>query len=130
MFPRSEPSLRVMGRSAQAKWADDTTGQPIGASDMSVKEDNRRFVKLAFLVSLVAICVIINACATQPIPTEGGEVPGFWMGLAHGFTVFFSLISEPFMHHRIYAFPNSGGLYDLGFVLGAGGLFGGGGAIR
>jgi hypothetical protein len=93
-------------------------------------KNNRRLMKLAVLVCLVAACAIINGCATQPVPRVGAKVPGFWMGLIHGFIVFFSLISEPFMHHRIYAFPNSGGLYDLGFVLGAAGLFGGGGAIR
>jgi hypothetical protein len=90
---------------------------------------SRRFVKLAAFVSIVDVCAIINGCATQPAPTGGGGVPGFWMGLVHGFIAFFSLVSEPFTHHRIYAFPNSGGLYDLGFVLGAGGLFGGGGSV-
>ena len=40
------------------------------------------------------------------------------MGLLHGFLVLFSLIGSIFTDVRIYAFPNSGGWYDLGFVLG------------
>ena len=76
----------------------------------------------------MAAALIINGCATQPYPDHGGDAPGFWMGLLHGFIAFFSLISELWSNNRIYAFPNSGGWYDLGYVLGAGGLFGGGGS--
>jgi hypothetical protein len=40
---------------------------------------------------------------------------GFW----HGLTILFSLIGSIFTDVRIYAFPNSGGWYDLGFFLGS-----------
>jgi hypothetical protein len=36
----------------------------------------------------------------------------------NGFTVVFSLIGSIFYNVRIYAYPNSGGWYDFGFVLG------------
>jgi hypothetical protein len=45
----------------------------------------------------------------------------------HGFISLFSLIGSIFWDIRIYAFPNSGGWYDFGFVLGAMTFFGGGG---
>lgn len=47
------------------------------------------------------------------------------LGLLHGFTCLFALIGELFTDYRIYAFPNSGGFYDLGFVIGAIAAFGG-----
>jgi len=50
------------------------------------------------------------------------------MGIVHGFTIFFSLVGSIFTDCRIYAFPNSGGWYDLGYFLGASMFLGGGGA--
>jgi hypothetical protein len=45
--------------------------------------------------------------------------------LWHGFIVVFSLIASIFTDARVYAFPNSGFWYDVGFVLGAYGFLGG-----
>lgn len=42
--------------------------------------------------------------------------------------MFFSLISEIWSDHRVYAFPNSGSGYDIGFFLGASAFLGGSGA--
>jgi hypothetical protein len=53
------------------------------------------------------------------------DPPGFWRGLLHGFTILFSLIASIFTDHRIYAYPNAGGWYDLGFFLGASAFLGG-----
>jgi len=52
----------------------------------------------------------------------------FFTGLVHGFLMFFSLIASLFTDIRIYAFPNNGFLYDLGYVIGASIFLGGGGA--
>jgi hypothetical protein len=49
-------------------------------------------------------------------------------GLLHGFISPFALIGELFTNVRVYAYPNSGGWYDFGFVVGAAALFGGGGS--
>lgn len=86
-----------------------------------------RKIRIGLFLTVVGIATVIAGCATQPYPVTH-EAPGFWMGLLHGFLVFFSLVSELWSDHRIYAFPNSGGWYDLGFALGCGGLFGGGGS--
>lgn len=66
--------------------------------------------RLAFLLALAG-------CATQP---PHGKAPGFLMGLLHGLEVPFSLVGSLFLRVRIYAFPNAGFGYDLGFVLGFG----------
>jgi len=50
------------------------------------------------------------------------------MGFAHGFVALFSFIGSWFTDVRIYAFPNSGGWYDFGYLLGVASFFGGSGA--
>lgn len=79
------------------------------------------------LATLIVSSALLAACATQPHP-EAFEPPGFWSGLLHGFTILFSLIGSIFTDYRIYAFPNSGGWYDLGYVMGASMFLGGSGA--
>jgi hypothetical protein len=54
--------------------------------------------------------------------------PGFFHGFLHGFLILFSFIGSLFTDIRIYSFPNAGGWYDLGFLLGAASFLGGGGA--
>lgn len=80
-----------------------------------------RFIALAVAV------LVLAACAHQP-EVDATDPPGFFAGLVHGFLIVFSLIGSIFSDVRVYAFPNSGGWYDLGFVLGAGSFLGGGGA--
>lgn len=72
--------------------------------------------RLAWLFIVIAAGLI--GCATQPAPT-GMALPGFWLGLVHGFLMFFSMIGSFFSDVRIYAFPNAGTFYDLGYLLGA-----------
>jgi hypothetical protein len=73
---------------------------------------------------IVSLALILSSCATQPIPNAYNP-PGFFMGLVHGFISLFSLIGSIFWDIRVYAFPNSGGWYDAGFVLGAALFYGG-----
>jgi hypothetical protein len=75
----------------------------------------------------LALAALLCACATQPPPTAFNP-PGFWSGLLHGAVAPFALVVSFFSDVRIYAFPNSGWWYDLGFVIGIGALFGGGGS--
>ncbi len=79
--------------------------------------------------AIFAIFIVLGliGCATQPAPDASGP-PGFWMGIVHGFLIFFSMIGSFFSDVRIYAFPNSGTFYDLGYVLGAMMSLGGTGA--
>lgn len=79
------------------------------------------------LLLMFALIFTLTSCATQPnIPAN--EVPGFLHGLFHGFTIIFSLIGSLFTDYRIYAYPNTGFWYDVGYLFGVMMLLGGGGA--
>jgi len=82
----------------------------------------RRAIKFAVMVAASAL---LAACVTQP-PPGPGDVPGFWLGFLHGVIAPISLIASLFYDVRVYAFPNSGWWYDLGFFLGIAGAAGGG----
>ena len=66
------------------------------------------------------LSVLVLGCATQPsVPMFlAGDPPGFVVAVAHGLIAPFSLVGSVFSEFRIYAFPNSGFFYDLGFLLG------------
>ena len=78
-------------------------------------------------IALCLVILIVSSCAHQPEPSVY-DLPGFLYGLLHGFLIFFSFIGSLFTDVRIYAFPNSGGWYDFGYLLGASMFLGGGGA--
>jgi len=90
---------------------------------MRNRKSNWLVVKVMLLVS---VFVLLSSCATH-MTESSGEPPGFLLGLFHGVTIFFTLVGSFFTDYRIYAFPNSGLWYDVGFVMGAS-LFLGGGA--
>ena len=83
--------------------------------------------RIALFIAVCAAALLLQSCATQPSPTAAGP-PGFLWGLLHGFLILFSFIASLFTDFRIYAFPNSGGWYDFGYLLGAMSFLGGGGA--
>jgi hypothetical protein len=76
------------------------------------------------LLWLIVCALILSSCATQPHPTAY-DPPGFIMGFVHGCLSLFSLIGSFFWDIRVYAFPNTGRWYDVGFVLGVACFFGG-----
>ncbi|WP_293537792.1 hypothetical protein [Phenylobacterium sp.] len=70
------------------------------------------------LMVLATVMVTLGACATQPY-APSPDAPGFLSGLLHGFLSWFALIAHIFSPEiRIYAYPNDGGWYDFGFLLG------------
>lgn len=76
---------------------------------------------LVFKLLLIAVAICsLTSCAAQIIPTTySGDVPGLLMGIWHGLIAPFALIGHIFAPEvRIYAFPNSGGWYDFGFLFG------------
>ena len=73
-------------------------------------------------ITLVTIA-LVSGCAHQPTP-HAIDPPGFFSGVFHGFIICFSFIASLFTDVRIYAFPNSGGWYDFGFLIGIILLFG------
>lgn len=78
------------------------------------------------LLLVLSATLLVAACAHQPPPSGGAPLPGFLLGLLHGYISLFSLIASLFMEVRIYAFPNNGFFYDLGFVIGAVAFYGSG----
>jgi hypothetical protein len=83
--------------------------------------------RIFVFLTVMAMALVISSCATQPRP-EAFDPPGFFSGLLHGFLIVFSFIGSLFTNIRIYNFPNSGGWYDFGYVIGASMFLGGGGA--
>jgi len=91
---------------------------------------NEKCLKVAALIGLVSL---LAACAgpntVLNTPSSTGDVAGFWSGLIHGVIAPLTFIISLFEDNiRMYEVHNNGNWYDLGFVLGAGVLFGGGGS--
>ena len=87
----------------------------------------------AFVVGAILLAALLAwSCAPGPNTLEKtanpeGKVAGFWLGIWHGLispvTFVVSLFSQGV---RLYEVHNNGGLYNLGFVLGAGLFLSGG----
>jgi len=74
----------------------------------------------------VALLLLLAACATQPV-VEIASYPGFLRGLLHGIIAPVSFVGSLIWDDvAIYGFPNNGGWYDFGFLLGLGAWGGGG----
>jgi len=82
-------------------------------------------------VLLVFGLFMVNGCAGGPnsavdTPCESGSIAGFWLGLWHGMISCFTFIISLFEKSvGFYEVHNNGALYNLGFLLGVGTLFGG-----
>jgi hypothetical protein len=76
-------------------------------------------------IALVLAAVLLPGCAHQPPPLPI-DAPGFFSGLLQGFLILVSLVGSLFTDVRVYAFPNSGFWYDLGYFIGASAFLGGG----
>lgn len=79
-----------------------------------------------YLLFTVAAALLFAGCASQSLE-QVVDPPGFLFGLIHGFIILFSFIGSLFTDFEIYAFPNNGGWYDFGYLLGVMFFFGGGG---
>ena len=88
--------------------------------------------RLRILVLLAILALALSACAAGvneavDVTSPEGYVAGFWLGLWHGVIAPITFIVSLFTDNvNIYEVHNNGNWYDLGFVLGAGILFGGG----
>ena len=81
----------------------------------------------ALTVVLLLVAVALASCAHQPPAVKVFDPPGFFSGLFHGFLILFSLIGSLFTDVRVYAYPNTGFWYDVGYFIGASAFLGGGG---
>lgn len=82
--------------------------------------------------SFIYFCLFLLVFALASCAPEGyvAHKAGFFSGIWHGFIIVFSLIGKLFgADVGIYAEPNTGFTYWLGFIIGIGG-FGGGSMAR
>lgn len=80
--------------------------------------------KTISILILLAVIISLTSCApANYVNTEAGFFSGIW----HGIIFVFSLIGKLFgANIGLYAEHNSGFFYWLGFIIGIGGLGGGG----
>lgn len=83
--------------------------------------------KRVIILASFFVLVTLASCASQPPPPGNADVPGFMVALFHGFAAPVTLFLGWLWEGRIYAFPNTGWFYDLGFMIGLS-LWGGGAA--
>lgn len=84
--------------------------------------------KRNLLIVLLLTVLIISCADVTPIEACVIQDPyGFWSGLWHGWCSGFAFIGSLFSDDiAVYAVNNTGGWYDLGFLLGIGSI---GGAV-
>ncbi len=88
--------------------------------------------KMLATMTAVAAAVLLAGCAPGPNPfahqaASGSAPAGFWLWLWHGVIVWVTFIVSLFDHHvSVYEVYNNGWPYNLGFVIGAACLHGGG----
>jgi hypothetical protein len=90
---------------------------------------------VAFLVVFLVLTVCFAAgCAAganafKNSPGPNGVAASFWLGLWHGFILPFAFLVSMFNDKvTIYEVHNNGTWYNLGFLMGAAMIWGGGGA--
>jgi hypothetical protein len=70
-------------------------------------------------IATLAPLLLLAACAQQVASTVKPGAPGFLLGLWHGFIFPVAFILSLFMKDvAVYAVPNDGLLYNLGFLIG------------
>jgi len=93
--------------------------------------DMKHTVLIVISIFLVLALVSCAAGPNEMKKTAGpnGKVAGFWLGLWHGFIALFTFIISLFTDKvGVYEAHNSGGWYNLGFIIGVSVFFGGSGS--
>ena len=91
----------------------------------TIKMKNQKWV-IGFFLFLI----LINLTSCAPAGYEDSKA-GFFSGIWHGFIFIFSIIGKLFgADIGLYAEHNTGFMYWFGFIIGIGGLGGGGAAAR
>jgi hypothetical protein len=91
---------------------------------------NRVLLALVLLLTILSLTACTAGANTMvDKPDTDGRVAGFWRGLWHGIIAPITFIISLFTDNvNLYEVHNNGNWYDLGFVLGAG-ILGGGGIL-
>jgi len=90
-------------------------------------KNRNHIILVLFVLSLMLTACVAGPNLAEDTANEDGKVAGFWQGLWHGIispiTFIISLFSKGVHFYEVH---NNGGWYNVGFVLGAGILAGGG----
>jgi len=88
---------------------------------MSARRSGRPSATVLVLAAGLSLVVLAGCAATAAgVVLPGPDRPGFWLGLWHGLILPIAFLVSLFNDHvAVYAVPNAGHLYDLGFTLGA-----------
>jgi hypothetical protein len=82
---------------------------------------------IGLLAMLMIVVVLLTGCAAGTERFSAEQPASFWAGIWHGAISVITLIIHIFSHDiRIYEIHNTGGWYDLGFLLGVICIWGGG----
>jgi hypothetical protein len=76
---------------------------------------------LMIIITLIVVPSVAMAAAygfIQPGSISSTNPPGFFCGIWHGMIAPYSLIIKLFTEVYMYAVPNKGWTYDLGFIIG------------
>lgn len=71
------------------------------------------------VIAVVVPLLLLTACGfvgTEPISVL--DPPGFFSGVWHGLLAPWTLALRLFLDIKMYAVPNTGWFYDLGFLIG------------
>lgn len=69
--------------------------------------------------SVLLLCIVVlTGCTFAGTSANLNHIPGFFMGIWHGLVAPYTLVVRWFIDIQMYALPNSGFGYDLGFLLG------------
>ena len=91
-----------------------------------------RAQRRAGFLAAILFLLVLASCAPgannlESVPDKTGDVAGFWLGLWQGIIAPITFLMSLFTDNvRVYEVHNNGNWYNLGFVIGAGILFGGG----
>ncbi len=86
---------------------------------------NKNFRKVTLLIFVLVILIVLT-CAPMNERFEANPA-GFWAGLWHGIIAWITFIISLFSDSvTMYEVNNTGGWYNLGFLLGLGAFVGGG----
>jgi hypothetical protein len=74
------------------------------------------------IVTLLCFAAIWSGCGFARVESSWSpDPPGFFIGIWHGLLAPYTLVIRFFLDVHMYALPNSGWFYDLGFLLGVAG---------
>ena len=81
--------------------------------DVNMQQPTILKIELIVFLLFVAGCGFVGTTPISPY-----DPPGFLLGIWHGLLAPWTLIIRFFLDIKMYAVPNSGWFYDLGFLLG------------